>query len=102
MYDQSSGFRAIIEAQRGILIKIESLLGCLVVALEYSESSDVEKLDPSIYADVASIARVMISDATEQLDSVNLDYALGNAAGDSGESMGPDANNSQSGMGTID
>jgi hypothetical protein len=59
--------RDAIEHERGELTRAESVLGCLAFALLYS---DWINEDPPDYASVAEIARRIVSDSVNRLDSV--------------------------------
>ncbi len=57
-----------IEAERGNLSKAESLLGCLVVSMEYQP----ESVDGPHYPDVAQLARQIVRQSINGLDSLVL------------------------------
>lgn len=56
-----------IEHERGELTRAQSVLGCLAFALLYS---DWINEDPPDYAGVAEMARRIVSDSVDRLDSV--------------------------------
>jgi hypothetical protein len=59
--------REAIEHERGELTRAQSVLGCLAFALLYS---DWITEDPPDYAGVAEMARKIVSDSVDRLDSV--------------------------------
>jgi hypothetical protein len=61
-----------IEVQRGILAKADSVLGCLVIAMEYGTDS----IHPPYFPDVAQIARDLVQQSLQGLDAVNLPQTL--------------------------
>jgi len=66
----AKGVRAAIDAERRNLQIAESVLGCLVTALDYS--SCAEPKEPPDFADAARAVRHMITAAIDRLDCVNL------------------------------
>jgi hypothetical protein len=61
-----------IEEERGNLSKTESLLGCLAISMEYES-------DPATaphYPDVAGLARDLLKQSIDRLDSLNLQKRL--------------------------
>jgi hypothetical protein len=56
-----------IENERGELARVNAMLGCLYLSLLYCDWSDEE---PCNFADVAKVARRLISDSMDRLDSV--------------------------------
>jgi hypothetical protein len=57
-----------IEAERGNLSRADSLLGCLIIAMEYGETMQ----KGPYYPDVAQIAHEMVRKSISALDPVNL------------------------------
>ena len=66
------GLHEAIETERGNLSKAESVLGCLVIAMEY----DTDSLDTPYYPDVAQLAREMVRRSINDLDSLALQRKL--------------------------
>lgn len=64
--DLSSTVEDAINEERRNLQKAESVLGCLVLALEYDESDELD------YSDVARAVRSMVSAAITGLDPTSL------------------------------
>jgi hypothetical protein len=62
----------IVEAERGNLAQADSLLGCLQLAMEYGD--DAMERAP-YYPDVAKIAREIIRNSINALDSIHLPAA---------------------------
>jgi hypothetical protein len=62
-----------IEAERGNLSKAESVLGCLTIALEYG---DTESTSGPYYSDVAEVARDLVRQSINGLDSLILERHL--------------------------
>jgi hypothetical protein len=62
------GLHEAIEAERGNLSKAESVLGCLTIAMEY----ETDSVDGPHYPDVAQIAREMVRQSINNLDSLVL------------------------------
>jgi hypothetical protein len=62
--------KAAIDAERRNLQIAESVLGCLVTALDYS--SGAEPKQPPDFADAARAVRHMLTAAIDRLDCVNL------------------------------
>lgn len=60
--------RAAIDAERRLLQKAASVLGCLVIALEYE--GDSGGIDDPDYSDVARVACGMVTEAVSRLESV--------------------------------
>jgi hypothetical protein len=63
----------VVESERGTLAKLDSLLGCIALAMEYDDEDD--GMDMSSYSDVAKIARKMVQKVMDGLDSLNLQRA---------------------------
>jgi hypothetical protein len=61
-----------IEAERDNLAKAESVLGCLAVSMEY----ETDPVTGPYYPDVAQIAREMVRQSINRLDSVVLQKIL--------------------------
>jgi hypothetical protein len=61
-----------IETERGNLAKAESLLGCLIIAMEYGDSESHEPY----YPDVAEAALELVRRSINGLDSVTLQRRL--------------------------
>ena len=57
-----------IEAERGNLAKADSLLGCLVISMEY----EADGADRPYYPDVAQLARDLVKQSINRLDSLVL------------------------------
>lgn len=57
-----------IESERGTLFKADSLLGCLVLAMEY----ETDAVSGPHYPDVAQIARELVQKSIDGLDSLTL------------------------------
>ena len=57
-----------IEIQRGNLAKAESVLGCLVTSMEY----ETDSANRPYYPDVAQLARELVKEALNGLDSLML------------------------------
>ncbi len=66
--DDQSALTQAIEVQRDNLAKADSVLGCLVIAMEYGEDS----VSAPYYPDVAQIARDLVQQSLRGLDAVNL------------------------------
>jgi hypothetical protein len=66
------GLHEAIEAERGNLSKAESVLGCLAIAMEY-ESDTVKG---PYYPDVAELARELVRQSINGLDSIVLEQRL--------------------------
>jgi hypothetical protein len=62
-----------IEAERGNLAKAESVLGCLTIAMEYSDSDSTTE---PYYPDVAQVARDLVRQSINALDSLTLQRRL--------------------------
>jgi hypothetical protein len=69
----------VVESERGTLAKLDSLLGCIALAMEYDDEDDGmdmdDGMDKSSYSDVAKIARKMVQKVMDGLDSLNLQRA---------------------------
>ena len=65
-------FHEAIETQRGNLAKAESVLGCLVHSLEYQADS----IDRPYYPDVVELARELVKQSINGLDSLVLQKHL--------------------------
>ncbi|HEY3852020.1 MAG TPA: hypothetical protein VGL87_13670 [Steroidobacteraceae bacterium] len=61
-----------IESERGNLFKADSLLGCLVIAMEY----EADAVSGPHYPDVAQIARELVQKSIDGLDSLTLQRVL--------------------------
>jgi hypothetical protein len=61
-----------IEEERGNLSKTESLLGCLAISLEH----ETDPAAAPYYPDVASLARDLLKQSIDRLDSLNLQKRL--------------------------
>ena len=61
-----------IETERGNLFKADSLLGCLVIAMEYEDDA----VSGPHYPDVAKIARELVQKSIDGLDSLTLQRVL--------------------------
>jgi hypothetical protein len=57
-----------IENERSTLLKAESILRCLTISLE----SEMDRADGPYYPDIAEMARELMHQAFNGLDSVNL------------------------------
>jgi hypothetical protein len=66
------GLHEAIETERGNLAKAESLLGCMVIAMEY----ETDSVTGPYYPDVARIARDMVRQSINSLDSLTLQQLL--------------------------
>jgi len=66
------GLHEAIEAERGNLSKAESVLGCLAIAMEY----DADSANKPYYPDVAQLARELIRQSINGLDSLVLQQRL--------------------------
>src|SRR5271169_6190079 len=66
------GLHEAIEAERGNLAKAESLLGCLVISMEYGTDSATGPY----YPDVAQIACDLVRQSINGLDSLTLQQHL--------------------------
>jgi hypothetical protein len=62
-----------IEAERDNLSKAESLLGCLAIALEQGACEHEDEVVPPYYPDVARMARKLVRQSINALDSLNID-----------------------------
>ena len=61
-----------IEEERGNLSKTESLLGCLAISMEH----ETDPATAPYYPDVAGIARDLLKQSINRLDSLNLQKRL--------------------------
>ena len=61
-----------IEEERGNLSKTESLLGCLAISLEH----ETDPAAAPYYPDVAGLARDLLKQSIDRLDSLNLQKRL--------------------------
>jgi hypothetical protein len=66
------GLHEAIETERGNLSKAESLLGCLAIAMEY----ETDTVKGPYYPDVAQLARELVRQSINSLDSVVLEQRL--------------------------
>jgi hypothetical protein len=66
------GLHEAIETERGNLSKAESVLGCLVISMEY----DTDSINKPYYPDVAQLAREMVRRSINGLDSLTLQQKL--------------------------
>jgi len=66
------GLHEAIETERGNLAKAESVLGCLVIAMEY----ETDSMTGPYYPDVARIARDIVRQSINSLDSLTLQRHL--------------------------
>lgn len=66
------GLHEAIETERGNLAKAESLLGCLVISMEYGTDS----VTGPYYPDVAQMARDLVRQSINGLDSLTLQQHL--------------------------
>jgi hypothetical protein len=62
-----------IETERGNLAKAESVLGCLTIAMEYA---DTDSATGPYYPDVAQVARDLVRQSINALDSLTLQRRL--------------------------
>ena len=67
-----AGLHEAIEAERGNLAKAESLLGCLMNSMEY----DMDSATAPYYPDVAQLARDLVRQSINGLDSLTLERHL--------------------------
>jgi hypothetical protein len=65
-----------IEAERDNLSKAESLLGCLAIAMEHAAWEHEDEVMPPYYPDVARMARNLVRQSINALDSLNLEQLL--------------------------
>jgi hypothetical protein len=70
------GVERAIEAERDNLSKAESLLGCLAIAMEHGEWEHEDEVMPPYYPDVARMARNLVRQSINALDSLNLEKHL--------------------------
>jgi len=66
------GLHEAIEFERGNLSKAESLLGCLVISMEY----EADCADKPYYPDVAQLARELVKQSINRLDSLAIQRRL--------------------------
>jgi hypothetical protein len=66
------GLHEAIETERGNLTKAESVLGCLAIAMEY----EADSVDGPYYPDVAQLARELVRQSINGLDSLVLQKRL--------------------------
>jgi hypothetical protein len=66
------GLREAIEVERGNLSKVESVLRCLVIAMEY----EADSFDGPHYPDVAQVAYELVARSIDGLDSLVLQQRL--------------------------
>lgn len=66
------GLHEAIESERGNLSRAESLLGCLAIAMEY----EPDTVKGPYYPDVAQLARELVKQSINGLDSVALGQRL--------------------------
>src|SRR6267142_3513441 len=66
------GLHEAIEDERGNLSKAESLLGCLAIAMEY----EADSVNGPHYPDVAELARELVRQSINRLDSLMLQRRL--------------------------
>lgn len=66
------GLHEAIETERGNLSKAESVLGCLVISMEY----ETDALNKPYYPDVAQLARELVRQSINGLDSLVLQQRL--------------------------
>lgn len=63
----------IVEEERRQLMKAESLLGCIFIAMEYEDEDDPRR---PYYPDAIDVARSLVYSALDRLDSVQLSAKL--------------------------
>jgi hypothetical protein len=66
------GLYEAIETERGNLSKAESVLGCLVISMEY----EADSVNRPYYPDVAQLARELVKQSINGLDSLVLQRRL--------------------------
>jgi hypothetical protein len=66
------GLHEAIEIERGNLSKAESVLGCMAISMEY----DTDSANKPYYPDVAQLARELIRQSINGLDSLMLQQRL--------------------------
>ena len=66
------GLHEAIEIERGNLSRAESVLGCLAISMEYESDSD----NRPYYPDVAQLARELVKQSINGLDSLALQQRL--------------------------
>ena len=66
------GLYEAIETERGNLTKAESVLGCLMISMDYEDDS----VDKPYYPDVVQIARELVRQSINNLDSLVLQQRL--------------------------
>lgn len=70
------GVERAIEAERDNLSKAESLLGCLAIAMEQGAWEHEDEVVPPYYPDVARMARNLVRQSINALDSLHLEKHL--------------------------
>ena len=70
------GVERAIEAERDNLSKAESLLGCLAIAMEHGAWEHEDEVVAPYYPDVARMARTLVRQSINALDSLNLEKHL--------------------------
>jgi hypothetical protein len=70
------GLHEAIEIERGNLSTAESLLGCMAIAMEYDTDADSDSGAGPYYPDVARIARDLVRQSINRLDSLTLQQHL--------------------------
>jgi hypothetical protein len=66
------GLHEAIEIERGNLSKAESVLGCMAIAMEY----ETDSVNGPYYPDVAQLARELVRQSINGLDSLTLQQRL--------------------------
>jgi hypothetical protein len=66
------GLHEAIESERGNLSKAEAVLGCLAIAMEY----ETDSVNGPYYPDVAQLARELVKQSINGLDSLVLQQRL--------------------------
>jgi hypothetical protein len=82
------GLHEAIEAERGNLAKAESLLGCMTIAMEYANTDSAQG---PYYPDVAELARDLVRQSINGLDSLTLQRRLARDRVKEGSRMPPTA-----------
>ena len=70
------GVERAIEAERDNLSKAESLLGCLAIAMEHGAWEHQDEVTPPYYPDIARMARNLVRQSINALDSLHLEEHL--------------------------
>jgi hypothetical protein len=70
------GLERAIEAERDNLSKAESLLGCLAIAMDHAAWEHEDEVVTPYYPDVARMARNLVRQSINALDSLNLEKHL--------------------------